>query len=294
MERPSPAPTPDADAAGTPTPAFDDFGLLALRARRIRRLILDAIHAAGSGHLGPSLSMVEILSVLYLRRMRLRVDEPHWPDRDRFVLSKGHGAPGLYAAMAEAGLLPVEELRSLRAFGSRLQGHPNADSLPGIDASTGSLGQGLSIALGMALGLRRRARPSRVYCVVGDGELQEGQAWEAFLLAPRLGVGNLTVIVDRNALQNDGPTEGIVPLGDLAGKLTAFGWRTAVVDGHDLRALDAALDQADAPNAAPLFVIAETVKGKGVSFMEGQVAWHHRPMSPTEYGQALAELSAAP
>ncbi|WP_421934782.1 transketolase [Phenylobacterium sp.] len=294
MERVSLTDMPDPASPEAPAAGVHRFETLAARARHIRRMIIEAIHAAGTGHAGSSLSMVEILVILYFRHMRVRPHQPAWPHRDRFVLSKGHGAPALYAVMAEAGFLPLEELRSLRAFGSRLQGHPNADSLPGVDATTGSLGQGLSIALGMALGLGRRGQNGRVFCMVGDGELQEGQCWEAFLLAPALGVGNLVVIVDRNGLQNDGRTEAIAPLGDLAGKLKAFGWRTAVVDGHDFHALDEVLRPADTPTATPLVVIAETVKGKGVSFMENQVVWHHKPLSPAEHRQALAELGEIP
>lgn len=259
-------------------------------ARRIRRLTLDSIHRAQTGHAGPSLSMVEMLTLLYFRHLRYDPADPRAEWRDRFILSKGHGAPGLYATLAHAGVLPVEELGSLRRLGTRLQGHPNARDLPGVDASTGSLGQGLSIALGLALGFRMDGRPNRVYCMLGDGELQEGQNWEAIMAAPALGVPNLTALVDRNGLQSDGPTEGIIPLGDLGARWRAFGWDTHVVDGHEFHTLDAALTAARASDR-PSVVVANTVKGKGVSYMEGVTHWHHHPISDAELAVALDELA---
>ncbi|HLL46530.1 MAG TPA: transketolase, partial [Longimicrobiaceae bacterium] len=204
--------------------------------------------------------------------------------------SKGHGAPGLYATLAHAGVLPREELESLRRLGTRLQGHPNARELPGIDASTGSLGQGISIALGLALSFRMDGLPNRVYCVLGDGELQEGQNWEAAMAASALDVPNLIAIVDRNGLQNDGPTESIIPLGDLGAKWRAFGWDAYVVDGHDFHALDAALTAART-GPGPSVLVANTVKGKGISYMEGVTHWHHHPISDAELAGALEELA---
>lgn len=267
-----------------------DVEAMRRHAREIRRLILTSIHHAQTGHAGPSLSMVEILALLYFRHLRYDPREPHAEWRDRMILSKGHGAPGLYATLAHAGVLPVDELLSLRRLGTRLQGHPNARDLPGVDASTGSLGQGISIALGLALGFRMDGRPNHVYCILGDGELQEGQNWEAAMAAPALGVANLTAIVDRNGFQSDGPTELIIPLGDLGAKWRAFGWNAHVVDGHDLAALDQALTAARA-SAGPTVVVAETVKGKGVSFMEGVTHWHHHPISDAELATALAEVA---
>jgi transketolase len=259
------------------------------RALRVRRAVLEAIHAAGSGHEGTSLSVLEILVLLYFGRLRHDPGDPFDPDRDRLLLSKGHGAPSLYCVLAEAGYLPAEELCSLRRFGTRLQGHPDAKLLPGIDACTGSLGQGISQGLGMALGTAALGGSQRVYVIVGDGELQEGQNWEAAMAAAAFGASNLTVVVDRNGLQSDGATDDVLSLGDLVGKWRVFGWAVETVDGHDFGALERALDaveHADRPGS----VIAETVKGKGVSYMENVVEWHHRPMSDEDLELALAEL----
>jgi transketolase len=263
--------------------------------REIRRLVIDAIAHVGTGHAGSSLSMIEILVYLYFHYLSVDPRLPERRDRDRLILSKGHGAPGLYAVLARRGYFPVEELRTLRQLGSRLQGHPTAGALPGIDASTGSLGQGLSIASGLAHGLRLQGIGAQVVCILGDGELQEGQNWEAFLAASRFGLGNLLAIVDRNALQNDGPTEAIMPLDPIVAKGEAFGWRTIEINGHDYEELDAAI----APSRRseqPTLIVAQTVKGKGVSFMEGQVKWHHHPISPDERSIALSEIErqAAP
>jgi transketolase len=266
-----------------------DTASLSRRAARVRRNLLEAIHAVGTGHAGSSLSAVELLLLLYTRHLRVRPGEPDWPERDRLVFSKGHGAPALYAVLAEVGYFPVEELRTLRQMGSRLHGHPVAGTLPGIDVSTGSLGQGLSIAVGMAAGFCLRGSPSRVFCVLGDGELQEGQNWEAIAYAAGRRFPNLVAVVDRNGLQNDGPTEAIHPLEDLAGRFEAFGWAALDVDGHDLAALDGALERAVA-EPRPAVVVARTTKGKGVSFMEGVVKWHHHPVSGEELAAALREI----
>jgi transketolase len=258
-------------------------------ARAIRRSLLEMIHAVQTGHLGSSLSMIEILAYLYLHWLRIDSRRPRDPARDRFVLSKGHGAPGLYATLAHAGFFAHAELATLRQLGSRLHGHPVAGELPGIEQSTGSLGQGLSVSAGLALGLRLQQQPCRVVCLVGDGEMQEGQNWEAIAAASAFRLSNLCCIVDRNQLQNDGPTEHIMPLGDLVGRFAAFGWRAVRIDGHDFDALDAALGEAAGADR-PLAIVAETVKGKGVSFMEGQVQWHHHPIDDDQLAQALAEL----
>lgn len=270
--------------------APDERRELAARARAIRRSVIRMIHAVQTGHPGSSLSTIEILTLLYFRRMNISPAAWTEPARDRFLMSKGHGAPALYATLAHAGFFPLAELATLRQLGSRLHGHPVAGDLPGIEFSTGSLGQGLSVATGLALALRMRGLPSRVVCLVGDGELQEGQNWEAFAVASKLGLANLCCVVDRNRLQNDGPTEDIVPIEDLVERLTAFGWRARRVDGHDLDALDGALADVGA-GERPLAIVADTVKGKGVSFMEDQVHWHHHPIDDRQLGLALAELA---
>lgn len=269
--------------------ALADTGVDTLRghARSVRELTLRAIHHAQTGHAGSSLSMVELLTYLYFHHLRIRPEEPRWPDRDRVVLSKGHGAPSYYATLALRGYLPVAELSTLRRLGSRLQGHPHAGLLDAVDVSTGSLGQGLSIAAGLALGLRHQGRASRVVCVLGDGELQEGQNWEAAMTASAFGLDNLVAVVDRNGLQNDGPTERIVPLGDLAQKWKAFGFRTLTVDGHEFRQLHAAFTEPG--DGRPTAVVANTVKGRGVSFMEGVTEWHHHPINDDELVRALAD-----
>ena len=269
-----------------------DAKRLAEIATTARQLTIESIYHAGTGHAGSSLSLVEILVSLYFRHLRFDVLKPDEPDRDRLILSKGHAAPVLYTVLALAGWYPVDWLKTLRQFGSPLQGHPKARVLPGIDVSTGSLGQGLSIGLGLASGFKRLQRDSRVYCILGDGELQEGQNWEAMMAAPALGADNLVAIVDRNGLQNDGETESIITLGDLVAKARAFGWHAMAIDGHDLGQIDAALTAARETPGRPTIVIAKTVKGKGISFMENVVKWHHHPISDDDYRQAMSELSA--
>jgi len=270
-----------------------DVAELRDHAKAIRRLVIEAITHAGTGHAGSSLSMIEILVLLYFRHLKIDPERPHWDDRDRFILSKGHGAPGLYATLAHAGYFPIAEMMTLRGFGSRLQGHPNAAALVGIDASTGSLGQGLSIAAGLAHGLRLQGKVSRVVCVLGDGEMQEGQNWEAFMVGSALKLGNLLAIVDRNRLQNDGPTESIVPIDSLVAKAEAFGWHSCEVDGHNFQALDGAIAAARLRPDRPSLIVAQTVKGKGVSFMEDQVKWHHHPLSQEERRIALIDIEMA-
>jgi transketolase len=250
---------------------------------------LSAIHAVQTGHAGSSLSTIEILTILYFRRLRMAPTLVDDPSRDRFIMSKGHAAPALYATLAHAGYFPLAELKTLRQLGTRLHGHPVAGDLPGIEFSTGSLGQGLSVAIGLALALRIRRLAAKVVCLVGDGELQEGQNWEALAAASGLRVSNLCCIVDRNQLQNDGPTEKIVPLEDLGARFSAFGWRVRRVDGHDFLALDSALAETEA-GGAPLAIVADTIKGKGVSFMEGSVKWHHHPIDKQQLAIALREL----
>jgi len=262
-------------------------GALEGKCRELRRTILGMIHDAGSGHPGGSLSCVEILVLLYHCLMRHDPGNPAWAGRDRFVLSKGHAAPALYAVLADCGYFPVEELSTLRRFGSRLQGHPHMQSLPGLDCSTGSLGQGLSIASGMALGLRLRGSSARVYCLLGDGELQEGSVWEAIMSAPALGLSNLTAIVDNNGVQLDGCTSDIVPVEPLVEKWRAFGWNVRRCAGHDL---DAMMQAISGIMTGPSVLIADTVKGRGVSFMEGDCSWHGRAPDDGELAEALSEL----
>ena len=263
---------------------------LQAKARELRREIIKMITAAGSGHPGGSLSAADILTVLYFDKMNLRPEEPDWPGRDYFVLSKGHAAPAQYAALALRGYFPVEELAGLRKLHSRLQGHPVSSKVPGIDVSTGSLGQGVSVACGLAKGLKIDNLPNHVYTMLGDGECQEGQIWEAMMSAAHYHLDNLTVCIDNNGLQIDGTNDEVMSLGDLAAKLRAFGMEVIeLADGNDLEAVDAALS---APTVAgkPKAILAHTVKGKGVSFMEGQAGWHGKAPNEEQRRQALQEL----
>jgi transketolase len=260
------------------------------RATIIRRHIVEMLHEAASGHPGGSLSAVEIVTALYFGGiLRYDAQNPDWPERDRFILSKGHGVPVQYAAMAEAGYFPVDELRTLRRIDTRLQGHPVLGSLPGIEASTGSLGQGLSIGLGMALAARLDRRDFRVFVLLGDGECQEGQVWEAAMAAGHHRPDNLVAIVDYNKFQLDGAIEDIIGLEPLAAKWEAMGWQTREVDGHDVDQVLAALHWAVSAGK-PACIIAHTVKGKGVSFMEGENAYHGVAPTEEELARALGEL----
>jgi transketolase len=267
-----------------------DLSALRSRATQIRRHIVEMLAEAASGHPGGSLSAVEVVTALYFGGF-LRYDpaNPDWEDRDRFILSKGHGVPVQYAALAEAGMLPFEELKTLRKIDSRLQGHPVLGTAPGIEASTGSLGSGLSIGLGMALAARMDRKDVRVYVMLGDGECQEGQIWEAAMAAGHHKPDNLIAIVDNNKFQLDGATAEILGLEPFAEKWDAFGWAVKEIDGHDLGAvvdgLDWALDQ-----TGPACVIAHTIKGKGVSFMEGENAYHGVAPTEEELAKALGEL----
>jgi len=261
-------------------------------ATRIRRNIITSVRDAKSGHPGTSLSCADLLTALYFGHMRHDPQNPHWDGRDRFVMSKGHGSPGLYGTLAEAGYLPVSELSTFRAINSRLQGHPDMHKLPGVETSTGSLGHGLSYALGMALALRLDASESRVYALLGDGECQEGQVWEAAMAAAHHKAGNLTAIVDRNGLQIDGPTEQVMGLEPFADKWRAFGWRVVEIDGHDYPQILAALTESrqQPVHGQPTLILANTVKGKGVSFMENQVKWHGTAPNAEQAEAALKEL----
>ena len=263
-------------------------------ARRIRRDIITATTRAKSGHPSTSLSMVEIMTVLYFGGvLRYDPDRPDDPDRDRFILSKGHGAPGLYATLAEAGYFLVDELATLRRLGSRLEGHPNMNRLPGVEASTGSLGQGLSIGIGHALAARLDQRDYRVYVMVGDGESEEGQVWEALMYAGNHELDNLTLIVDRNQYQQTAAVDDIQPLDPLDVKLSAFGWEVTSIDGHSLPEVERAFEWARGVAGAPQAIIARTVKGKGVSFLEErQGSYHGKPLPPEEEARALEEIGA--
>ncbi len=257
------------------------------KAKQIRRWVLKSTTAAGSGHPGGSLSAADIIATLYFHTLRHRPEEPDWPERDRFVLSKGHAAPALYAALALAGYFPTSELMSLRKVGHMLQGHPSVKT-PGVEACTGSLGQGLSIAIGMALAARLDRRESHTYCLLGDGELEEGQVWEAAMSAPKFKLSNLTAVIDRNRLQIDGPTSEVMPLEPLAGKWKAFGWHVIEIDGHSIPEIIAALSHRE--EGKPTMVIAHTIKGKGVAFMENVVSFHGKAATPEQLGQALEGL----
>lgn len=262
-------------------------------ATRLRIDIVKMIGAAGSGHPGGSLSEVELLEGLYFRVMRHDPANPNWPDRDRFILSKGHGCPALYAVLAAAGYIDPALLPTLRKLGSPLQGHPDKRKLPILEASTGSLGQGLSVAIGMALAAGLDGLDYHTFCLVGDGEIQEGQNWEAAMFAPFHKLNNLTLIVDDNKQQLDDWTANILPVDPLADKFRAFGWNAIEIDGHDIEQVIKALEQArNNTSDKPTAIVANTVKGKGVSFMEGNVKWHGVAPKPEEVEAAVKELEA--
>ena len=272
-----------------------DLGRLTAIARECRIQIIRMLTHAGSGHPGGSLSVIDILTTLLFARMRYDPKRPDWPDRDRVVLSKGHAVPALYSVMARAGYFPESQLITLRKLGSPLQGHPDRVMLPGIEAATGSLGQGLSVAMGMALGLRLDGRPSRVYCVLGDGETQEGQVWEAAMEAPKLGqpdhpLDNLCVILDYNKIQLDDFVKKVLDLEPVLEKWKGFGWPVLEIDGHDFAQIAKALDQAEAIKGRPTFIVAHTVKGKSVSFMENDPEWHGKAPKPGEGIRAVREI----
>ena len=264
------------------------------RATNMRVNIIKMLHEAGSGHPGGSLSAADIVATLYFGGvMNVNPDDPSDPSRDRFILCKGHAAPVLYAALAELGYIPEEELLTLRKLHSRLQGHPDSKKLPGVEACTGSLGQGLSIAAGLALGLRLNAggaAPQRVYALMGDGEIEEGQVWEAAMFAAHYGLDNLVAIVDNNNLQIDGDVREVVGLRAIPEKFRAFGWEVLEVDGHDVEAMLEAFATAQGASGKPVCIVASTVKGKGVSFMENQAGWHGKAPNDEQAQQAIAEL----
>ncbi len=265
---------------------------LARTAVKVRMGIIDGVHAAKSGHPGGSLSCADILTYLYFRQMNIDPKSPDKQDRDRFVLSKGHAAPALYAVLAQRGFFDEKELLSLRQIGSMLQGHPDKKKIPGVDMSTGSLGQGISAAVGMALSAKHFGDSFKVYTVLGDGELEEGQAWEAAMFAGNKQLSNLVAFVDYNNLQIDGTIEEVNSAAPIDKKFEAFNWNTVIINGHDFDEIEAALNkamQSDKPTA----IIAKTVKGKGVSYMENAVNWHGAAPNDELYEQARAELEAS-
>ena len=261
-------------------------------AAMIRLGILDGTHAAASGHPGGSLSIADIMSYLYFAEMKVDVSNPKWEERDRFVLSKGHAAPALYATLARKGFFPFESLVTLRRIDSVLQGHPDMKYIPGVDMSSGSLGQGISAAVGMALAAKIDGKDYRTYTIVGDGETEEGQVWEALMFAARHNLDNLCVIIDNNGLQIDGPIAEIVNPAPYEGKLSSFGFHVITIDAHNLEEIEAAFNEAKTVKGRPTAIVAKSVKGKGVSFMENQVKWHGSAPNDAQYEQAVAEIRA--
>ncbi len=258
-----------------------------------RLLALDMVHTAASGHIGGSLSALDALTVLYFNKMNVDPQDPRNPGRDRFVLSKGHCSPALYATLALRGFFPAEDCKLFRSINGHMSGHAEMRHIPGVDMSTGSLGQGISVAVGMALAGKVDARDYRVYALLGDGECQEGQVWEAAMAAAKYKLDNLCAVIDHNGLQIDGSNDEVMPIMPLDKKFEAFNWNVLVVNGHDYEALDAAYDQAASfKNGRPTAIIIETVKGKGVSYMENDAGWHGKAPNDEQYAVAVAELEA--
>ncbi|MBQ9061286.1 MAG: transketolase [Eubacterium sp.] len=264
---------------------------LELMANTIRRDIVDiAYKAQGPSHPGPALSCTDIVTALYFHTMHVDPENPNMPDRDRLVLSKGHACPVLYSALAEKGFFPKEWLTTVRRLNSKLQGHPDMKKTPGVDMTSGSLGNGLSAALGMAIYLKHQASPAQVYCILGDGEIQEGTVWESVLAAPAMKMDNLTAIVDCNHLQSCGAVYDIQHIPGMTQAWEALGWNVITINGHDMREIISALDMAKAFRGKPTCIMANTIKGKGVSFMEFNNAWHQKVPTEAEYNQAVSEL----
>lgn len=258
--------------------------------RQFRSDLIDLLYSIQTGHPGGSLSCTEILTTLYFDIMKVNPDNPRWEERDRLILSKGHAAPMLYLNLAERGFFPKEELRTLRQMNSHLQGHPCWHKTPGVELSTGPLGLGLGAGVGMALGERLKGSDSYIYVLLGDGEIQEGAVWEAAMAASKFKTTHCIAILDHNKVQLDGTNDEIMPMGDLGMKWAAFGWNVIHCDGHDIDAFAAAVDTAKAEQENPSIIICETVKGKGISFMEGKNVWHGKPINDEEYKQARAEV----
>lgn len=266
---------------------------LAAMATRIRMAAIDGVFAAQSGHPGGSLSVADMMAYLYFKELRLDVSRPRWEGRDRLVLSKGHTAPALYGALALKGYFPLEEIKKLRQVGAMLQGHPDMKGTPGVDMSSGSLGQGISAAVGMALAGKLDGADYRVYAILGDGEIEEGQVWEAAMFASHKKLDNLCVIVDNNNLQIDGTVEEVNSPYPIPEKFEAFGFHVIAIDGHDFDQIEAALEEAKTVKGKPTAIIQKTVKGKGVSFMENQVSWHGSAPKQDQYDMAMEELQKA-
>lgn len=260
---------------------------------QFRRDLIETLHARQTGHPGGSLSVCEILTTLYFEEMNVDPKDPQMADRDRLVLCKGHAAPMLYRVLAEKGFFPVEEMATLRCFETRLQGHPCPLETPGVDAATGPLGIGLSAALGMSMALKLNNSPARVYAILGDGEINEGTVWEALMAAVKYKADNLCAVLDWNGVQLDGTADQIMPMGDVRAKFEAFGWHCIECDGHDVDALYDAFEQAKTIKGLPTIVLAHTIKGKGVSFMEGKNTWHGAPINDENYEKAMIELGGA-
>lgn len=256
----------------------------------LRQQAVTMVYRAKTGHAAPALSMGDLVTTLYFEKLNVNPEDPKWEDRDRFVLSKGHACPLYYAALAKRGFFPEEMLKTYRNLDSKLQGHPDMRKVPGVDMTTGSLGNGVAAALGMALLGKREGKKYYVYAIAGDGEIQEGITWEAFMCAAHYHLDNLIVMIDNNGLQSGGAVSSVMDLGDLKGKFRSFGWSVATIDGHDISAISDAVDAAKAEKGKPHAIIARTIKGKGVSFMEGQYLWHMKAPTDEQYEIAMEEL----
>ena len=265
---------------------------LQITACKVRMGVIESTYGAKAGHPGGSLSAAEVYTYLYFKEMNIDPKNPKWEDRDRFVLSKGHTTPGLYSVLANRGYFPVEDLPTFRHIDSYLQGHPNMNMVPGVDMSTGSLGQGVSVATGMALAAKHTGKANRVYALLGDGEIQEGQVWEACMAAAHYKLDNLCIIVDNNGLQIDGNIADVMSPYPIVDKLIAFGFEVVAVDGHNFDELEAAFNQARQTKGKPFAIVMKTVKGKDVSYMENQAGWHGKAPNDAEYAQAMTELKA--
>ncbi len=265
---------------------------LQIKATKVRMGVVESTHAAKAGHPGGSLSAADMFTYLYFKELRVDPADPKNPDRDRFVLSKGHTAPGLYSALALRGFFPWEDLKTLRQIGSHLQGHPNMNYTPGVDMSTGSLGQGVSCAAGMAKAAKYLGKECRVYTLLGDGEIEEGEVWEAFMFAANYKLDNFCAIIDKNGLQIDGPTKDVMDSGDIAAKLRAFGFEVVEINGHCFDEIEAAFQKARETKGKPFGIVMHTVKGLGVSYMTNSVDWHGKAPNDAEYEIAMNELNA--
>ena len=265
---------------------------LQITACKVRMGVIESTYGAKAGHPGGSLSATEVYTYLYFKEMNIDPKNPKWADRDRFVLSKGHTTPGLYSVLANRGFFPVEDLPTFRHIDSYLQGHPNMNTVPGVDMSTGSLGQGVSVAVGMALAAKHTGKQNRVYSLLGDGEIQEGQVWEACMAAAHYKLDNLCIIIDNNGLQIDGNIADVMSPYPIVDKMAAFGFEVAAVDGHNFEDLEAAFNKARETKGKPFAIVMKTVKGKDVSFMENNAGWHGKAPNDAEYAQAMAELKA--